>query len=69
MTAKQFVEMGLIYADIEKAELAKRLGWSPQVLSNRMKTGKFTLDEWQKIGEALGAKFEVHFSFPDGKSI
>ena len=51
MTAKQFVEMGLIYADIEKAELAKRLGWSPQVLSNRMKTGKFTLDEWQKIGQ------------------
>lgn len=69
MTAKQLIEMACAYAGITKAELARNLGWSPQTLSNRLSTERFTVDEWVKIGEALGAIACISFTFPDGKEI
>ena len=69
MTAKQLIEMALAYKGMSNSELARRLGWSPQLLNKRMNTGKFTLDEWAAIGEAIGAKAGVSFEFEDGKVI
>lgn len=69
MTARQVVEMGVAYAGITNSELARRLSWSPQLLNKRLNTGKFTVEEWQKIGEALGASALVGFAFPDGKNV
>ena len=69
MTAQQIIEMALAYAKITNSELARRLGWSPQLLSKRLKVGKFTVEEWQRIGEALGATTQISFIFPDGKEI
>ena len=67
MTAKQVVSMGLAYAGITNTELADRLGWTRQLLSNRLRTGKFSVEEWEKIAEALGATLHIGFDFPDGK--
>ena len=50
-------------------ELARRLDWSPQLLNKRLNTGKFTVEEWEKIGEALGATAKVGFVFQDGREI
>ena len=69
MTARQVVEMAAAYAGITKAELARRLGWSPQLLNKRLNTGKFTVDEWEQIGAAVGAKARIGFIFPDGREI
>lgn len=69
MTARQFIDMGTAYAGISSSELARRLGWSPQLLNKRMNTGKFTLEEWHAIAKALGADFRTNFIFPDGKII
>lgn len=69
MTARQIVEMALAYCGITNAELARRLGWSPQLLNKRLNTGKFTVEEWGKIAAALGAKAKVGFLFPDGREI
>lgn len=69
MTARQIVEMGVAYACISNSELARRLGWSPQLLNKRLNTGKFTVEEWEKIAEALGAAPLIGFSFPDGKNV
>ena len=69
MECRQFVKIATATAGITQAELAARLGWSPQLLNNRLKTGKFTLDEWQRIAAALGAELLVGFQFPDGKSV
>ncbi len=69
MTAKQLIEMGVAYAQITNAELARRLGWSPQLLNKRLNTGKFTVEEWEMIAQALGAKLRMGFTFPDGKEI
>lgn len=69
MTAKQLIEMACAYAGMSKADLARNLGWSPQTLSNRLNTEKFTVEEWQQIGQALGATAQIVFTFPDGKEI
>lgn len=69
MECRQFIKIALATAGITAAELAARLGWSPQTMSNRLITGKFTIDEWQRIAVALGADFLIGFKFPDGKSV
>lgn len=69
MTARQIIEMALAYARITKADLAKRLDMSPQLLNKRLNTGKFSVDEWEQIGKAIGANCKVVFVFPDGKEI
>ena len=56
------------HADISEAELARRLGTSPQAFGQRMRTGKFSTEDLVKIGEALGAEFACSFTFPDGTS-
>ena len=69
MTARQIIEMGVAYAGITNSELARRLGWSPQLLNKRLNTGKFTVEEWSQIANALGAKIRLGFMFPDGKEV
>ncbi len=69
MTARQIVEMAVAYSGISNSELARRLDWSPQLLNKRLNTGKFTVEEWMKIGEALGAVARIGFVFPDGREI
>ena len=69
MTTRQIVEMALGYCGISTSELARRLGWSPQLLNKRLNTGKLTVEEWQKVGEALGATTKIGFEFPGGKIV
>lgn len=69
MTARQIIEMALAYASLTKSDLASRLGWSPQLLNKRLNTGKFSIDEWEQIGKAIGADCHVSFTFPDGKVV
>lgn len=69
MTARQIIEMAVAYCGITNSELARRLGWSPQLLNKRLNTGKFSVDEWDMIAKALGATARVGFVFPDGKEI
>lgn len=69
MTVKQLIDMALAYKGMSKSDLARLLGWSPQLLNKRINTGKLSLEEWQKIGEAIGATAKISFLFPDGKEI
>ncbi|MBQ9256039.1 MAG: hypothetical protein IJ181_02810 [Acidaminococcaceae bacterium] len=69
MTARQIVEMALAYKDMDKATLAGKLGWSPQLLNKRLNTGKFSVEEWQAIGTALEAPVQINFCFPDGQTV
>ena len=69
MTVKQIVTTACAYAGIKQAELARRLGWSAQNLDKRLTTGKLSVEDWEAIAEALGAKLNLGFTFPDGKEI
>ena len=66
MTSKQIIEMALAYKDMSKVELADKMGWSRQVLNARVNTGKFSAEEWEAFGQALGASVQITFTFPDG---
>lgn len=69
MTAKRIIEMALAYCEMPKTELARRLGWSPQLLNRRLLTGKLSVPEWQRIAEALDASLKIDFVFPNGKAV
>ena len=66
MDVSKKIKLAAKYADISEAELARRLGMSPQALSQRFKTGKFSSDDLERFGEALGATVAVEVRFPDG---
>lgn len=64
MTARQIVEMAVAYCGISNSELARRLGWTPQLLNKRLTTGKFSVEEWETIAKALGGEMQIRFVFP-----
>lgn len=66
ITIQEQIKTAAIHGDITLAEIAKKVGMSPQSFSNRMKTGKFTRNELDEIGKALGAEYISCFRFPDG---
>lgn len=70
ITIQQKIDMALTYSNMTKTELSKRLGYaSPQAFQKRYTTGKFTLEELEKIAIALGCEYNSCFKYPDGKEI
>lgn len=69
MTSPQKIKMALVYKGMKESELARALNTSPSAFNQRMKTGKFTSDEMEKIAEAIGAKYFFGFEFEDGTKV
>lgn len=63
------IKLAETYAKVSEADLARRLGKSPQAFGQRMKTGKFSSEDLEEIAAALGAQIKVSFVFPDGTEI
>ena len=63
------IKMAEIYAQISESELSRRIGTTPQAFNQRMRTGKFSSSDLEKIADALGAEFPCCFKFPDGQEI
>lgn len=51
--------------NISEAELARRLGISPQNLNNKMKRDNFTEKDLKDIANALNCTFTVSFTLND----
>ncbi|MBQ9086958.1 MAG: helix-turn-helix transcriptional regulator [Clostridia bacterium] len=51
--------------NISEAELARRLGVSPQNLNNKMKRDNFTEKDLQEIANALDCTYTVTFTMND----
>lgn len=69
MTISQKIKMALAYKGMSEAELARAVGSSPQAFNQRMKTGKFSSEEMERIAEALAATYYFGFEFRDGTKI
>lgn len=69
MTISQKIKMALAYQGMSEAELARSIGTSPSAFNQRMKTGKFSSDELNRIAQALGAEYYFGFQFPDGTKV
>lgn len=63
------IKLALTYAKISEVELARRIGTSSQALGQRLKTGKFTSQEIEKIAAVIGAEYIYIFKFADGTEI
>ena len=69
MTIPQKIKMALAYKNMSEAELARSIETTPSAFNQRMKTGKFSSDDLEKIADALGAKFSFCFEFEDGTKV
>ena len=69
MTVPQKIKMALAYKGMSEAELSRAIGTSPQAFNQRMKTGKFSSEDMEKIAEAIGAKYFFGFEFEDGTRV
>ena len=69
MTLEQKISMALAYKQISQAALARMLGQTPSNFNQKMKRGTFSVEELEKIGEALGAKYFFGFEFDDGTKV
>ena len=63
MTISQKIKMALAYKEMSEAELARAIGSSPSAFNQRMKTGKFSSEEMEKIANALRATYYYGFEF------
>ena len=67
VTVQEQIKTAAIHAGISITELAKRFGISQSGFSQRMKTGKFTREEMERIAEILGCEYISYFQFSDGQ--
>lgn len=55
--------------NISLAELARRIGQSPQNFNKKLKRRTVSTEEMIEIANVLGIMFEQGFTLPDGQSI
>ena len=66
MTLIDKIRVLLVRRDnISEAELARRLGASPQNFNNKMKRNNFSESDLQKIAEALNCTVKIVFTMND----
>lgn len=69
MNISDQIKVLCVRSNISQAELARRIGVSPQSLSAQMKRESFTIQELEKIADAVDAKFERQFVLYNGERV
>ncbi len=69
MGISEQIKVLCVRSNISMAELARRLGVSPQSLSAKMKRESFTISELEQIAEAVGASFVRKFVLYNGNEV
>lgn len=69
MKITEQIKILCVRCKISEAELARRLGTSPQNFNSKMKRESFTISDLEKIAEALGVEFKRKFILDNGDEI
>ena len=69
MKISEQIKVLCVRTNVSTAELARRLGQSPQNLNAKLKRESFTIAELERIAEAVDAKFERNFVLYNGEKI
>ena len=69
MTISEQIKVLCVRQNISVAELARRLGKSPQSFNSKLKRESFTIEDLDKIADATGSTFERKFILSDGETI
>jgi lambda repressor-like predicted transcriptional regulator len=69
ITIKRKIESACAMAGITVTELGRKMGMSQQSMSNRLKTGKFTQEELERMADVMGCEYHSVFIFPNGNKV
>lgn len=69
MTISEQIKVLCVRSNISVAELARRIGTTPQNLSGKMKRESFTVGELEDIADAVNCSFERKFVLANGEKI
>ena len=69
MTITEQIKVLCVRQNISLAELARRMGKSPQSFNSKLKKCSFTVNELEKIAEVTGVEFERKFILLNGERI
>ena len=69
MTISEQIKILCVRQNISLAELARRLGKSPQSFNSKMKKESFTVGELEKIAEVTGSSFARYFILENGEKV
>ncbi len=69
MTVSEQIKVLCVRCNVSEAELARRLGKSPQSLNAKLRRGKMTVEDLEKIAAVLGVEFKRYFILGNGDEI
>ena len=69
MTISEQIKVLCVRSDISVAELARRVGTTPQNFNSKMKRESFTIADLECIAKAVGSSFERYFVLRDGDKV
>lgn len=67
MSTSEKIRALLAAMNISVNEAARRMGTTRQNLSHKMKTGKWYVDDLERLAEAVGAEVQITFAVPARK--
>lgn len=69
MTVSEQIKVLCVRCNVSEAELARRLGKSPQSLNAKLKRGTMTVEELERIAVVLGVEFKRVFILGNGDEV
>ena len=69
MTISEQIKVLCVRSDISVAELARRIGTTPQNLNGKMKRESFTIADLENIANAVNSSFERKFVLKNGEKV
>ena len=69
MTIAEQIKVLCVRCGVSEAELARRLGKSPQSFNSKMKRETFTVSNLDEIAKALGVSFSWCFILGNGEKV
>ena len=69
ITISEQIRVLCVRSNISVAELARRLGKSPQSFNSKLKRESFTIKDLEEIAEATGTSFRRSYILPNGEEI
>ena len=69
MTISEQIKVLCVRSDISVAELARRIGTTPQNFNGKMKRESFTIAELEDIADAVNSSFERKYILKNGEKV
>ncbi len=69
MTIAEQIKVLCVRCGVSEAELARRLGKSPQSFNSKMKRETFTVSDLNEIASVLGVTFKRNFILDNGEEV